>query len=84
MLNDLKEIIAIDSVYGEPSEGAPFGKKPRAALDWFLAKSKSFGFKTGELDGYCGWAEIGSGERMIGVLCHLDVVPAGDGWTFPP
>ena len=84
MLNDLKEIIAIDSVYGEPAKGAPFGKKARAALDWFLSKSESFGFKTGELDGYCGWAEIGQGERMIGVLCHLDVVPSGDGWTYPP
>ena len=84
MLNDLKEIIAIDSVYGEPQENAPFGVKARAALDWFLKKSAEFGFKTGESDGYCGWAEIGEGERMIGVLCHLDVVPAGDGWSYPP
>ena len=84
MLDDLKEIIAIDSVYSTPEKNAPFGKKARQALDWFLNKSKSYGFETGELDGYCGWAEIGSGERLIGVLCHLDVVPAGDGWTYPP
>ncbi len=84
MLDDLKEIIAIDSVYSEPEKNAPFGRKARQALDWFLNKSKAYGFKTGELDGYCGWAEIGSGKRLIGVLCHLDVVPAGDGWTYPP
>ena len=24
------------------------------------------------------------GEEIIGVLCHLDVVPTGDGWTYPP
>lgn len=84
MLEDLKEIIAIDSVYSDPQPSAPFGKKARAALDWFLEKSASYGFRTGELDGYCGWAEIGEGERLIGVLCHLDVVPAGDGWSTPP
>lgn len=84
MLDDLKEIIAIDSVYSSPQENAPFGAKARQALDWFLRKSKSFGFETGELDGYCGWAQIGSGKRLIGVLCHLDVVPAGGGWTYPP
>ena len=84
MLEDLKEIIAIDSVYSEPAPNAPFGVKARAALDWFLSKSRSYGFNVGELDGYCGWAEIGDGKRLIGVLCHLDVVPAGEGWTTPP
>lgn len=84
MLDDLKEIIAIDSVFGTPAPGAPFGKKPREALDWFLQKAQSYGFATGELDGYCGWAEIGAGDELVGVLCHLDVVPAGDGWTYPP
>ncbi|MCI8612508.1 MAG: M20 family metallopeptidase [Clostridia bacterium] len=84
MLQDLKEIIAIDSVYSTPRPNAPFGKKARAALDWFLEKSKAYGFKTGEKDGYCGWAEIGEGNRLIGVVCHLDVVPAGEGWTYPP
>lgn len=85
MLNDLAELIAIESVMGEPAPRAPFGTGPRAALDWFLAKAKSFGLKTGELDGYCGWAEYGEGERCIGILAHLDVVPADPkGWTNPP
>ena len=65
--------------------GAPFGPGPRAALDWFLRKAGSYGLKTGELDGYCGWAEYGAGDRMIGMLCHLDVVPADPaGWTSAP
>jgi len=40
--------------------------------------------KTGELDGYVGWAEYGEGENCIAALCHLDVVPAGDGWLTDP
>ena len=84
MLEDLAELIAIPSERGEPTLNAPFGLGCRRALDWFLAKARALGFKTGELEGYCGWAEWGEGEQMLGVLCHLDVVPAGEGWTYPP
>lgn len=85
MLDDLKELIAIESVLGEPADNAPFGPGPRAALDWFLAKAASYGLSVGELDGYCGWAEYGTGDKMIGLLCHLDVVPADAAdWTNPP
>ena len=31
-----------------------------------------------------GWAEIGEGEQLIGILAHLDVVPAGNDWDYPP
>lgn len=85
MLNDLKELIAIDSVLGEAQDGAPFGPGPRAALDWFLGKAAAYGLNTGELDGYCGWAEYGDGATAIGILCHADIVPATPkGWTNDP
>lgn len=83
MLNDLKEIISIKSVMGSPLNGAPFGLECRRALDWFINKAKSYGLTAGESDGYCGFAEYGEG-KLMGILCHLDVVPAGDGWTNPP
>ena len=37
-------------------------------------------------EGYYGYAEIGQGEGLLAVLCHLDVVPAGDleDWQTPP
>lgn len=84
MLEDLAEIISIPSEKGEPQPNAPFGTECRRALDWFLNKAAQMGFKTKDLDGYCGYAEYGEGKEMIGVLCHLDVVPAGTGWTYPP
>ncbi len=84
MLNDLAEIISIKSVLGEAEEGAPFGAECRKALDWFLSKAESYGFRTCNMDGYCGYAEYGEGDTCIGVLCHLDVVPAGEGWTTDP
>lgn len=84
MLNDLKELITIPSVMGEPEDGAPFGKGPRAALDKFLQIAESYGMKTKNENGYCGWAEIGEGKDMLGILGHLDVVPASEGWSHPP
>ncbi len=37
-------------------------------------------------EGYYGYVEIGSGEEMIGLLTHIDVVPAGikEEWNTPP
>lgn len=84
MLNDLKELISIKSVNGPALPNAPFGAECRQALDWFLAKAESYGLSTGELDGYCGWAEYGNSGDIIGILCHTDVVPAGEGWTDDP
>ncbi|MDR0426862.1 MAG: Sapep family Mn(2+)-dependent dipeptidase [Clostridiales bacterium] len=85
MLDDLKQLIAIKSVEGAAEKNAPFGRALREALDWFLAKAKSYGLETGELDGYCGWAEYGAGKTCIGILCHLDVVPANAReWTNDP
>lgn len=27
---------------------------------------------------------MGAGEELLGILCHVDVVPVGDSWTHPP
>ena len=86
MLNDLSEIIAIDSVEKPRSAAdAPFGENLRAALDWFLNKASSYGLKVGEYEGYYGYAEYGDPELpLIGILGHIDIVPAGDGWQTDP
>lgn len=79
-----EEIISIPSVGGTPTDTAPYGEIPLKALDTFLAKASDAGFKTGKKDNKVGWAEFGSGDKLFGIICHLDVVPAGDGWTTDP
>lgn len=79
----LIEVLKYDSVQGEPEPGKPFGKGVYDCLCYSLELMKSMGFRVKNVDGYCGWGEIGEGE-LFGVLCHLDVVPVGKGWTFPP
>ena len=85
MFEDLREIVEIKSV-DAPASGAdaPFGQGLRNALDWFLNKASSYGLKVSEGNGYYGFADYGDPDApIIGVLCHLDVVPApDDAFTF--
>lgn len=84
MLNTLKELLKIPSVKESSLDGMPFGKPCADALKYTLDLCEKLGMKTKNLDNYCGWAEIGEGEKLIAILSHLDVVPAGDGWNSDP
>jgi len=78
-LQDFKSIINIPSVYVEDASDTPFGQGVQDALVSMLEICESLGFNTYcDPEGYYGYAEVGSGDEMIGVLGHLDVVPAGD------
>ncbi|WP_342432914.1 M20 family metallopeptidase [Neobacillus sp. FSL H8-0543] len=83
----LIQLVAIPSVMEENEEDYPFGKNIDLALKKTLEICEQLGFKTFyDPKGYYGYAEIGEGEELIGVLGHLDVVPAGkrDEWATPP
>ena len=84
LLNDLADIVAIPSVYSAPTADAPYGAECKRALEWFVAKAREYGLKAENIDNACAYAEYGDGGECIGVLGHLDVVPAGNGWTTPP
>ncbi len=84
ILDDLAEIVAIPSVYSEPSPDAPYGLGCRRALEWFVAKAKEYGLHAVNVDNRCAYAEYGTGSECVGVLAHLDVVPAGNGWATDP
>jgi succinyl-diaminopimelate desuccinylase len=67
-----------------PEPGKPNGPGVAKALEHALRVANQLGFQTKNLDGHAGYAQYGSGDEMIAVLGHLDVVPAGEGWTHPP
>jgi predicted dipeptidase len=78
-VEDLRELIAVPSVYEEDETDRPFGKAIDDSLKKMLEISARLGFKTYyDPEGYYGYAEIGQGKEMIGILGHMDVVPAGD------
>ncbi len=84
LIEDLRGLVSIPSVSGEAEGEYPFGKGPYDALAYALELCKSYGFKTKQCGNHCGYAEIGEGEELFGILVHLDVVPAGEGWDTEP
>ena len=78
-LNSLQTIISYPSVLNEGENGTPFGQAIQDVLEKTLELARELGFQTYiDPEGYYGYAEIGQGEELLAVLCHLDVVPAGD------
>lgn len=85
IVRDIKDIVAIKSVAGEKAEGMPFGPGPKAALEKGLEMAARFGVKTVNLDNYIGYAELkGEKDDYLATICHLDVVPEGNGWKADP
>ena len=86
----IEKLISIGSTGSEPCEDPvygtlPYGAKPFEALKFVLDDSAAAGMRTGIIDNRVGWCEFGpADEDMIGIVCHLDVVPAGDGWETSP
>ncbi len=83
----LKRMISKNSALSDAAPGAPFGNGVRSALDEMMAICAELGFKTYEdPDGYYGYAEVGEGKDIFGLIGHVDVVPAGDpaDWDTDP
>lgn len=86
MVDIIKQLVEIPSVKGKPEQSAPFGAEPRRALDKMLEICREHGFVTGCHDNVMGTADyLPSGKAELGILCHLDVVPAEPlNWSYPP
>lgn len=88
LLTDLKEMLAINSVRDDAAatEDAPLGPGPKEALLKFEEFAKRDGFKVGDYKNLVAYAELGDpdAEESLVVVGHLDVMPAGDGWTKDP
>lgn len=85
LVKSVQEIVKIRSIEEKGTEeGKPYGDGVAEALDYALKMSENMGFKAVNLDGQVGYAEYGEGDDYVAVLGHLDVVPEGDGWIYPP
>ncbi|MFJ8245849.1 dipeptidase PepV [Peribacillus asahii] len=86
LLTDTQQLLQIKSVLDEnaATETAPLGIGVKAALDYMLDLGAKDGFTVKEVDHVAGHIEMGQGEELLGILCHVDVVPEGDGWSSDP
>ena len=81
-LEDLRVLISYDSEYAAPCENAPFGETAAACLKEAETIAASHGFSTTNYDNYVVATDFDpSLETGLDILAHLDVVPAGNGWT---
>lgn len=84
IIEKTSQLIQIPSMKDAPLSQMPFGEPIAACLNQTLELCASLGMRTKNCGGYAGWAEIGDGQELCGILVHLDVVPGGGGWHYPP
>lgn len=87
IMKDLVGLIQINSeltTFDLNRKHAPFGEGIDEALTYMLNIGKRDGFTTLNADHYAGHIEYGQQDEYVGMVGHLDVVPAGSGWSYPP
>ena len=84
LIRDIQKWVSIPSVSAGSDGDKPFGPVVARMLDTALETARDYGFETRNIDYYAGDISMGSGEQTLGMLAHLDVVPAGEGWTHDP
>ena len=86
-LKQLKELVGICATNGNcgpVAEKAQLGQGIYDSIEYLIERGKESGFRTKNMDGCCGWVEMGEGEQMLGILVHVDTVPVEpDGWIAP-
>ncbi len=80
-LEDLKLLVSINSEKGEAKPDMPFGEGPEKALQAALGLFEKYGFRSENFDHYAITAKLNQEAVILDVMAHLDVVPAGAGWT---
>jgi succinyl-diaminopimelate desuccinylase len=83
IVKNLSQIIKFNSAQAPAEDGKPFGDGAARCLQFYLSLAEFLGFETKNYDNYVGEVTFGSGEDFA-ILAHLDVVPAGSGWSHDP
>lgn len=87
VLRDIAALVAVPSVAdaSKAEPGAPHGPEAKCALTLALDLCARLGLEPHDLDGWMGYADLkGASDTQIATIAHVDVVPAGPGWTQDP
>ena len=82
LIADIEALVRIPSVATYDDPDAPYGRECRRALRSMLALAGKHGFRTRNCDDRCGTMTLRPEREWIDIWCHLDVVPAGEGWRI--
>lgn len=81
MIDDICALVRIDSERTEAKEGKPFGDGAAEALAEGCRILEKYGFKANNCENYAIDTRLNGKDLKLDILAHLDVVPAGDGWS---
>jgi len=86
IVDDICDLVKIKSVSEDGTDTPPYGQGCKQVLDQALKMSSEMGFEIDNCDYYCGSASLKHHDKgpYIGFWGHLDVVPEGEGWNYPP
>jgi succinyl-diaminopimelate desuccinylase len=92
----LRGLVSYPSVKAPAEKSMPFGAAVQNVFGYFLREAEADGFETFNADNYGGHIDwrgaaldargevVAAAAETLGIPIHLDVVPAGDGWTKDP
>ena len=84
---DIAKLVEIPSTedLAAAAPGVPYGPEPARALAKALEIAEGRGMAATNCEGHIGFADLpGETDTQLGIIGHVDVVPAGPGWTFEP
>ncbi|MHC0038922.1 dipeptidase PepV [Pseudoneobacillus sp. C159] len=86
LIKDTQELLHIKSILDDENAtvDAPLGQGVKDALEFMLQLGDKDGFVSKNVGNLAGHLEFGQGDELLGILCHVDVVPEGDGWSSDP
>ena len=82
MVEVLKSFLQIESVKSTAQPNMPYGRGIFDALMFVQSTAERMDLECVNLFGHMAYVDYGDGDQMLGILTHIDVVPAGDGWTM--
>ena len=84
IIEDIRTLVNIRSVTGDPVPGAPYGEGVRKVQLAAMDLCREAGLEVVDCEGRIAYAHLGPKDQFIGVIAHLDVVPEGNGWDSDP
>ncbi len=87
VLDDIRELVSHPGVadYDQVGEGNPYGEGAHESLRCALGIAERLGLAPTDCDGHIGFADLpGASQDYLATIAHVDVVPAGTGWSQDP
>ena len=81
MLRDISDLIRIPSCKGEAKASMPYGEGPAKAMEAAARLAESYRFSVRNYENHVLMIDLNDKPRQLDILAHLDVVPAGNGWS---